>query len=60
MFGLNYDFIDFFLEIFIEVVKKKYVMLNNDCKYVNMIIIKFNKIFRLLIFFNLIMIDIYM
>lgn len=60
VFGPNQDPTDFPSEIPIEAVKKKHVMLNNDCKYVNIIITKLNKTFRLLTFFNLTMTDIYM
>lgn len=60
VFGPNQDPTDFPSETPIEAVKKKHVMLNNDCQYVNIIITKLNKTFRLLTFFNLTMTDIYM
>lgn len=60
VFGPNQDPTDFPSETPIEAVKKKHIMLNNVCKYVNIIITKLNKTFRLLTFFNLTMTDIYM
>lgn len=53
MFGPNQDPTGFPSETPIEAVKKKHVMLNNDChvkQYVNIIIKKLKKTFRPLTF----------